>query len=78
MSENKQMKYFVSTYSEYSHNYLIAILGSQQATYRFEKLQNEETYSKFEVICGIEVYNLLRNVIDQNNGTAISIEYGPY
>jgi len=78
MNENKQMKYYVSTYTEYSHNYLIALLGSHSVQYKVTRLETEQTFSKFEVVSGIDIYNLLRNLMDQNNGTAISIEYGTY
>jgi hypothetical protein len=78
MADNKELKYYLTTYSQYSHNHLIAILSSNGAEYRFDVLQNEEVYSRFLVISDITIYNIVRQLIDNNDGTAISIEYGAF
>lgn len=76
--DNQEMRYHVNTYSGFSHNHLIAILSSTDTPYQYEYLQNEEVYSRFEVRSNNEVYTTLKQLIDENNGTAISIEYGTY
>ena len=76
--DNQEMRYHVNTYSDFSHNHLIAILSSTDTPYRFEYLRNEEVYSRFEVRSNNEVYTTLKQLIEENNGTSISIEYGTY
>lgn len=78
MSNNNEMKYYATTYSQFSHNHLIAVLSSTGAEYRYETLQTEESFSRFVVISDKEVYNSIRQLIDNNDGTSISIEYGSY
>lgn len=74
---NSQMKYFVTTYSHFSHNYLIASLSTTEAQYRYDMIQNEEVFSKFIVLSDSNVYNMIKQLMENNDGTAISIEYGP-
>ncbi len=76
--DNDHMKYFLNTYSQFSHNHAIAILSSNDAQYRYEELHNEEIYSRFQVSSGMSVYNIIKELIQQNDGTAITIEYGSY
>jgi hypothetical protein len=57
---------------------LIAILSSNDVNYQFEELQNEETFSKFEILSDVNVYNTIKELMSENNGTAITIEYGAY
>lgn len=76
--DNQHMKYFVNTYTSFSHNHLIAILSSTDTPYRYEELGNEEVYSRFEVNSNNDVYSTIKQLSDDNNGTAISIEYGAY
>lgn len=75
---NNEIKYFATTYSHFSHNHFIAILSSLQAEYRYEELQNEEVFSRFVIISDIQVYNQVKELISNNDGTVISIEYGAY
>ena len=70
------MKYYMTTYTEYSHRYLVATLGSMNIEYKSQVYRNDEIYSKFEVISNVDTYNLLKNIIEQGNGTSITIEYG--
>lgn len=78
MADNKEIKYYITTYSQYSHNHLIAVLSSNEAQYRYDVLQNEEVFSRFVAISDITIYNIVRQLIDNNDGTAISIEYGAF
>jgi NADH pyrophosphatase NudC (nudix superfamily) len=78
MIDTDKMRYFVSTYTPFSHNYLVAILSSNDVKYQYQELQNEETFSKFEILSDINIYNTIKDLMSENNGTAITIEYGAY
>ena len=77
MSENK-LKYNLTTYSNFSHNYLIAVLSSNDIQYQYQMLETEESHSRFVVYSTVEMFNKIRDLIESNNGTAVSIEYGTY
>lgn len=72
------IKYYLNTYTSYSHNHAIAALSSNNAQYTFEFLTNEEVFSRFQVMSDNETYNIVKELIQENNGTAITIEYGSY
>ena len=76
--DNQAMRYFATTYSQFSHNFLIATLTANDAQFQTEYLQTEETYSKFIIISNHDVYNKVKELANENNGTSISIEYGSY
>jgi len=76
--DNPEMKYYAVTYSQFSHNYLIATLTSNDAKFETRQLQNEEVYSRFFIISNQHVYNQIKELANDNNGTSISIEYGAY
>jgi type IV secretory pathway component VirB8 len=57
---------------------VVNILSSLETQYRFEKIENEENYSIFEVFSTNEVFQRVRDMVEQNNGTAITIQYGTY
>lgn len=78
MSQN-QLRFNLTTYSQFSHNYLIAVLSSKDIPYTYESLMTEESYSRFTVHSTMEVFNTVKDLIESdNNGTAVSIEYGTY
>lgn len=70
------MKYHMTTYTEYSHRFLLATLTNMGVKHTSQVYRNDEIYSRFEVSSTVDVYNLLRNIIEEGNGTSISIEYG--
>lgn len=70
------MRYNLTTYTDYSHDFLLKVLNSTNAKYQFHVFRNDEIYSKFEVHSELEVYNRIKDIIENGNGTAISIEYG--
>lgn len=76
--DNQEMKYYATTYSQFSHNFLIATLTANDAKFETQYLQNEETFSKFIIVSNHDVYNKVKELANENNGTAISIEYGSY
>jgi hypothetical protein len=75
---NDKLKYYITTYSQFSHNFLIATLSTNETEYHYEQPQNEEVFSRFVVVSDINVYNTIKQLIESNNGTALSIEYGAY
>lgn len=72
------MKYNLFTHSSYSHSYLINKLNELGAQYRFTLEESEESYSRFEVISSQEIFETVKNLTEQNNGTAITLQYGTY
>ena len=72
------MKYNLFTHSTFSHNYLVDRLNELGAQYRFVLVEDEESYSRFEVISSQEVFETIKNITEENNGTAITIQYGAY
>ena len=76
--ENNQMRYYITTYTSYSHNHVIGLLSSNDAEYRYVDYPTEETYSRFEVISNRVAFEMLREASKENNGTAFTLEYGTY
>lgn len=76
--DNEIMKYYATAYSQFSHNYLIAMLTTNDVKFETQYLETEETYSKFMIISNHEMYNKIKELSNENNGTSISIEYGSY
>ncbi len=76
--DNNKIRYFVTTYTKFSHNHLIGLLSSNDADYRFTEYPTEETYSKFEVISNHVAFETIREASKENNGTSFSLEYGAY
>lgn len=72
------IRYNLITHSSYSHSYLITVLSTVDAQYQFEKIENEENYSQFVLHSTTDVFNQIRNLIELNNGTSITIQYGNY
>jgi hypothetical protein len=72
------IRYNLMTHSSFSHTYVVNILSSLEAEYRFQKIENEENYSQFEVYSTNETFQRVRDMVEQNNGTAITIQYGTY
>lgn len=72
------MKYNLFTHSSYSHTFLTQRLDALGAQYRFLLTEDEESYSRFEVVSSPEVFETMKNLIEENNGTAITIQYGTY
>ncbi len=78
MSQNR-LRFNLTTYSQFSHNYLIAVLSSKDIPYTYESLLTEESFSRFTVVSTMETFRAVKDLIEtDNNGTAVSIEYGTY
>lgn len=76
MAQQSELKYYITTYTSFSHNHVIAILSSNEANYRYEVHQTEQMYSRFEVYSNLKAFQMLREAADENNGNSFTIEYG--
>jgi len=76
--ENNQLRYFVTTYTNFSHTHVINLLSSNTAEYRYQEYPTEETYSRFEIISDKYTFELLREASKENDGSAFTLEYGTY
>ncbi len=74
----EDIKYHLNTYTEYSHKHAIAILSSSGDKYTFEYLKNEEIYSRVLIVSDLKTYDIIKELTQENNGTAIAIGYGSY
>ena len=73
-----KMRYFITTYTSFSHTHVINLLSSNDAQYRFQDYPTEESYSKFEILSDRYTFEVLREASKENNGSAFSIEYGTH
>ena len=76
--DNQDMRYNLTTYSQYSHDHLMKVLTAKSVRYEYVVPQGEQYYSRFNVLSNTEVFDFIKNLIDNNDGTAISLEYGTY
>ncbi len=76
MAQQSEFKYYITAYTSFSHNHVIAILSSNEANYRYEVHQTEQMYSRFEVYSNLKAFQMLREAADENNGNSFTIEYG--
>jgi hypothetical protein len=76
MAQQKDIKYYITTYTSFSHNHVIAILSSNEANYRFDMLQTEQEYSRFQVYSNLRAFQMLREAAAENNGNSFTLEYG--
>ena len=77
-NQQKSVRYHINTYTSYSHNYVIALLSSKDAEYRYNVMESEEVYSRFEVLSDLQAFEEIRELSKENNGTAFTIEHGTY
>jgi hypothetical protein len=73
-----KMRYFITTYTSFSHTHVINLLSSNDAQYRYQDYPTEESYSKFEILSDRHTFEVLREASKENNGSAFSIEYGTH
>lgn len=76
--DNQNMRYNLTTYSQYSHDHLVKVLSTKDVRYEYAVPQGEQYFSRFNVLSGVEVFDFIKNLIENNDGTAISLEYGTY
>lgn len=68
--------FFVTTYTNFSHNVVIAYLSSNDAHYQYDVLATEQAYSRFRVQGTLALFNKLKDLNDQRDGVAFTLEYG--
>lgn len=76
--ENDKMRYFVTTYTSFSHTHVINLLSSNDANYQYKEYPTEETYSRFEVLSDRYTFDIIREASTSNDGTSFTLEYGAY
>ena len=76
--ENDKMRYFITTYTSFSHTHVINLLSSNDAQYQYKDYPTEETYSRFEVLSDRYTFDVIREAASNNDGTAFTLEYGAY
>jgi hypothetical protein len=54
------------------------VLTAKNVRHEYVVPQGEQYYSRFNVISNTEIFEFIKNLIDNNDGTAISLEYGTY
>lgn len=72
------IKYNLLTHSNYSHTYLESVLKSKNIRFNYAIIENEESYSRFELYSDVDIFNDLRALTELNNGTSITIQYGTH
>lgn len=70
------IKFYLTTYTNYSDKVAARILDNMQVKYTWKLIETEESYSKFEVQANREQFETIRELTKDNNGAAISIEFG--
>lgn len=73
---NQSIKYYITTYTSFSHNHVIALLSSNDAQYRYDIDQTEQWYSRFEIYSNQRAFDMLKEASHENNGNSFTLEYG--
>ena len=71
-------KYFVVTYTNWTHTYFIQTLTADDIEFTQRTLNNEEVYSKFYIRSTVEYFNKLKKLALENTDLTFNIEYGDY
>jgi hypothetical protein len=69
------IKFRVTTYNLFTHTYVIQVITSSDAQFRQQLLENEEGYSIFEIYGDTTCFEKLRELMSENNGTSLSLQY---
>ena len=72
------IQYYLTTYTNYSHRVALQILDRFQVQYKSRIIETAESYSKLEVWSDRETFEAIRELTKDNNGAAISIEFGTH
>lgn len=71
-------KYFVVTYTSWTHLYFIQTLTADDIEFTQRTLNSEEVYSKFYVRSSVEYFNKMKKLAQENTDLSFNIEYGDY
>jgi hypothetical protein len=69
------IKFRVTTYNLFTHTYVIQIITSSDAQFQQEVLDNEQGYSIFQVYGSSQCFEKLRELMSENNGTSLTLQY---
>jgi len=70
------IEYRATTYENSTHTYVIQILTSTDSQFQQEVVQTEEMYGRFAIRSTREVFERLRNLVNENSIYTITLEYG--
>ena len=72
------INFTATTYEINTHVYVIQILTSMDCRFQYRLTETEQAYSVFQVNGGMDVFERLRNLVQENNIYAVSLEYGHF
>jgi len=75
---NEMTKYFIVTYTNWTHLYFIQTLTADDIKFDQRTLNNEEVYSRFYILSTMDYFNKLKKLTQQNTDLSFNIEYGDY
>ena len=75
---NEMIKYFVVTYTSWTHLYFIQTLTADDVEFAQKTLNSEEVYSKFYIRSSVDYFHKTKNLALENTELSFNIEYGDY
>jgi hypothetical protein len=70
------IEYRATTYESSTHTYVIQILTSTDSQFQQEIVQTEQMYGRFVIRSTKEVFERLRDLVNENSIYTITLEYG--
>lgn len=70
------IEYRATTYESSTHTYVIQILTSTDSQFQQEIVQTEQMYGRFVIRSERDVFERLRDLVNENNIYTITLEYG--
>lgn len=70
------IQFTATTYESTTHTYVIQILTSMDCQFEYSLDQTEQAYSRFRVIGSQAAFERLRELAQENNIYAVTLEYG--
>ena len=70
------IEYRITTYESSTHTYVIQILTSTDSEFAHEVVQTEQAYGHFKVRSTREVFERIRDLVNENNTYTVTLEYG--
>ena len=70
------IEYRATTYESSTHTYVIQILTSTDSQFNQEIVQTEQMYGRFIIRSTQEVFERLRDLVNENNIYTITLEHG--
>ena len=70
------IKFTATTYESSTHTYVIQILTSTDSQFNQEIVQTEQMYGRFIIRSTREVFERLRDLVNENSIYTITLEHG--